>query len=167
MRIPLTAGQAVTVHGWLSPKETLTWTDVAGNDCLTFAFLNTRARIPKELLHRMQPDITAWVSLGRAGLEDLAALGPWGAHPIRDLKANLGDLIHMRWTAQALSKTGVTYADLVEAGMTNESMGMLGYTLYDWGLLGFTSADADKLPAPVLGALFNLTPGDVARCLKK
>ena len=167
MRIPLTAGQAVTVHGWLNPKETLTWTDVCGNEALTFRLLNKKAKISKELLHRMQPDITAWVVQGRVQLEDLASLGPWGAHPIRDLKANLGDIINLGWTATALSKSGVTYADLVEAGMTGEIMGLLGYTLYDWGLLGLSISDAEKIPAPVLGRLFNLTPGDVARCLKK
>ena len=167
MRIPLTAGQAVTIHGWMNPKETLTWTDVLNNEALTFGFLHGSARIAKELLHRMQPDITAWVSSGRAGIEDLQHLGPWGAHPIRDLKADLGDVIHMRWGAQALSRAGVTYSDLVEAGMTHESMGLLGFTLYDWGLIGFTEADAEKIPAAILGRLFNLTPSGVARCLKK
>jgi hypothetical protein len=46
-------------------------------------------------------------------------------------------------------------------------MALMGYTLYDWGLLGLSISDAGKIPAPVLGRLFNLTPGDVARCLKK
>ena len=167
MRIPLTAGQAVTIHGWLNPKEWLTWADVAGNEKLTLVFLPKHARRPKELLHRLQPDVTAWRALGKVGVEDLALLSPWGVHPIRDLKANLGDLIHMRWSAQALAKTGMTYADLVEAGMTPLNMGMFGYTLYDWGQLGMTHEDADKIPAHELGRLFNLTRADVAKCLKK
>jgi hypothetical protein len=167
MRIPLTAGQAVTVHGWWNPKETMTWTDVVGNERLTLQYLHRDVKIPKELLHRMQPDIKAWVALGRASVDDMALLGPWGAHPMRDLNANLGDIIHLKWSAQALAKAGVTYSDLLEAGLTHESMGLLGFTLYDWSQLGLTHEDAQKIPSHVLGRLFNLTRADVAKCLKK
>jgi hypothetical protein len=156
----------VTIHGWLNPKETLSWTDVLGNATLTFAFLNTRTRIPRELLHRLQPDMAAWVNASRVSLEDLPSLTPWGAHPIRDLQADLGDIVHMGWGAAVLAKAGVTYSELVEAGMTPQSMGLLGFTLYDWNSLGLTAADAEQIPAATLARLFNLTPVGVARCLK-
>lgn len=166
MRIPLTAGQAVTIHGWMNPKEYLTWNDVLANGQLTFAYLVGHTCIPKELLHRLQPDIGAWVSAGRVGLEDVPALSIWGAHPIRDLKADLGDVIQMGWPASVLSKAGVSYGDLKEAGLTHEGMGLLGYTLYDWSGLGFTAQDALQLPPAVLGRLFGLTPVEVAACLR-
>ncbi len=166
MRIPLTAGQAVTIHGWLQPKETLSWMDVLSNPLLTFSFLHIQTGIPKELLHRLQPDITAWVAEGRVRLEDTPSLSQWGAHPIRDLNADLGDIIHMRWPAAVMAKSGVTYSDLVDAGMTHDSMGLFGYTLCDWRVLGFTASDAERLHASALARLFNLTAADVIKCLR-
>lgn len=164
MKIPLTAGQIVTIHGWLAPKETLSWIDVLADESLTFAFLHGHARITKELLHRLQPDIGAWVSAKRVELLDAPLLTQWGAHPTRDLKADLGDLIHLGWNAAAMRKAGVTYADLVEAGMTPVSMLLFGYTLYDWSTLGFSESDAAGFSAPELGRLFGLTRADVSRC---
>jgi hypothetical protein len=164
MKIPLTPGQTVTIHGWMTPKETLSWSDVLGCEHLTFSFLYHHARVSKDLLHRLQPDIAAWVSAKRVELQDMPLLSPWGAHPIRDLKADLGDLIHMGWCAESMRKAGVTYADLVDAGMTPSSMPLFGYTLYDWSTLGFSEPDAAKLSAPEVGRLFGLTRADVSRC---
>ena len=166
MKVPLTAGQAVTIHGWMNPKETLSWVDILRNPSLNFRYLNSSIGVSKELLHRIQPDIAAWVSAGRVQIEDTPSLVPWAAHPIRDLKADLGDIIHMRWPASVLSKVGVTYSDLLDAGMTPDSMGLFGYTLCDWSSIGFTARDAAKLPPPVLGRLFKMTHADVIRCLK-
>ena len=164
MRIPLTAGQSVTIHGWLTPKETLSWNDVLADETLTFSFLHGHARISKELLHRLQPDIAAWVSAKRVELHDTPHLTPWGAHPIRDLKADLGDMAELGWSALGMRQAGVTYADLVEIGMTPVSMQLFGYTLYDWSTLGFSESDAARLSAPELGRLFGLTRADASRC---
>jgi len=165
MKIPLTPGQIVTIHGWLTPKETLSWTDVLADEKLTFAFLHGQTKIPRDLLHRLQPDIAAWVSARKVELQDTPLLLPWGAHPIRDLKADLGDMIHVGWSAESMRKAGVTYADLVEAKMTPSSMPLFGYTLYEWSTLGFCEPDAARLTAPELGRLFGMTRGDVSRCL--
>lgn len=166
MKIPLTAGQAVTIHGWLNPKEILSWTDVIGDSKLSFSFLCFQIRISKELLYRLQPDITAWVKSGKITLYDTPHLNLWGAHPIRDLKADLGDIVNLRWTAEVMSKAGVTYSDLLEAGMTSESMGLFNYTLYDWSTLEFTKAEAEKITETSLIRLFGMRKEDVKRCLK-
>ena len=164
MRIPLTSGQIVTIHGWNPSKETLSWSDVMCNDTLTFDFLHRQTCIPKEMLYRLQPDIAAWVSAKRVVLSDLPALKPWGAHPIRDLGADLGELLDMGWDAASMRKAGVTYSDLMEVGMTPMNMKLFGYTLYDWSTLGFSESDAAGFTAPQLAQLFGLTRADVARC---
>ena len=83
LKIPLTPGQSVTIHWWLKPKETLSWTDVLANGNLTMQYLTQTANIPKELLHRMQPDIMAWLKAGRVTLEEAPCfLTVWAAHPI-------------------------------------------------------------------------------------
>jgi hypothetical protein len=164
MKIPLTAGQSVTIHGWITPRPTLSWSDVLGDERLTFTFLHTHTNISKELLHRLQPDIGAWVSAKRVDLADTPMLTIWGAHPIRDLKADLGDLVSTGWGAFGMRRAGVTYADLVDAGMTPDSMILFGYSLYDWITLGFGESDAAGFSAPALGRLFGLTRADVSRC---
>ena len=167
LKIPLTAGQAVTVHGWFRPKETLSWTDVLGNQDLTMQYLNKTIRIPLSLLHKMQPDITAWIKSGRASMEEAPVfLSVWAAHPIKDLKADLGDIVGFKWKAKTMRESGVTYSDLMEAGMTHETMALFNYTLYEWMLLGFSKTDAEAVPAHILGRLFNMTKPDVLRVLK-
>jgi hypothetical protein len=70
----------------------------------------------------------------------------------------------MGWKANMMHAMGVTYHDLVEAGMTPDSMILFGFTLYDWSILGFSEADAAGFSAPALGRLFGLTRADVSRC---
>ena len=167
MRIPLTPGQAVTIHGWINPKETLSWMDILANPDLSIKFLTTTTKIPKELLHRLQPDITAWVRAERVSLAEVPKyLNTWVAHPLRDLKADLGDIMELKWDAKTMRTAGVTYSDLKEAGMTHDTMGLFDYTLYDWSTLGFSKTDAESLPAHALGRLFGMTKHDVIRCLR-
>jgi hypothetical protein len=94
-------------------------------------------------------------------------LTPWSAHPIRDFHCDLGDLLYARWTPAQLQKMGVTYTDLVEAGMTHETMGLFGFTLYDWSTLGFKKTDAETLTEAVLSRLFHMTRADVIRWCAK
>ena len=167
MKIPLTPGQAVTIHGWMNPKETLSWMDVLANPMLSFKFLTHNTMIPKELLHKLQPDIKSWVKAGRISLpETPELLSIWVAHPIKDLNVDFGDIVELKWDAKTMKNAGVTYADLKDAGMTHDTMGLFGYTLYEWSQLGLSKTDAEAIPAHALGRLFRLTKGDVLRCLK-
>lgn len=167
IKIPLTPGQAVTIHGWMRPRLHLTWTDVLANGSLTMEYLHTRTNIPKELLHRMQPDIKAWLQAGRVVPSDAPSFAHlWAAHPVKDLKCDLGDIVSFGWDAKTMRQTGMTYADLREVGMTHEMMGLFKYTLYEWSTLGFSRADAEVIEAPTLARLFCLTKPDVLRCLK-
>jgi hypothetical protein len=166
MKIQLTPGQSVTIHGWSNPKDTLSWTDILSKSNLTFKYLTKEANIPKELLHRLQPDIQAWKKAERIDLLDTPHLTPWSAHPIRDLQADLSDIIQLEWPAETLKRTGVTFQDLLDIGLGPETMGMFRYTLYDWSSIGFSKSEADKIQAQHLVRLFNLTKPDVMRCLK-
>ena len=167
IRIPLTPGQAVTIHGWMRPRLHLTWTDVLANGELTMEYLHTHTKIPKELLHRMQPDIKAWLQASRVHPADAPSFAHvWAAHPVKDLRSDLGDIIGFGWDAKTMRQTGMTYSDLREAGMTHEMMGVFKYTLYEWSTLGFSRADAEEVEAATLARLFCLTKHDVLRCLK-
>jgi hypothetical protein len=166
--IPLTPGQSVTIHGWMRPKDTLCWTDVLANKGLTMQFLSDTTKIPKELLHRMQPDIKCWLQAGRVRLEDTPSIQHlWAAHPIKDLKADLPELLYLRWDAKTMHTAGVTYAELCDADMTHETMALFGYSLYDWSTLGFGRAEAEAMSVADLWRLFKMQKADVLKCLPK
>ena len=167
MRLHLTAGQGCYLHGWMTPKQTLTWQDVAADSTLTLSKLLS-ANLSAASLHQLQPDAGAWVRAGRVTISDCPSMvEPWGAHPVRDFGADLGDIAGQNWTADLLQRMGVTYKDLVDIGLTPSSMALFsGITLLGWAQLGLTRADVGAVPEPTLVRLFRMTKADVMRSVK-
>lgn len=166
MRLRLTAGQAVFLHGWLTPKRSLTWADVQSCPAMTLDNL-LDARIPLAALHQLQPDPSAWVRAGRATLVDCPTMAPWGAHPVRDFGAELADLVELRWPVELMLDVGLTYHDLVEIGLSFSNMRLFSWIrLLGWAQLGLRRADVKDVPEPVLVRLFGLPKLDVLRSLK-
>jgi hypothetical protein len=165
MRITLTAGQAVSVHGWWRARYALTWGDVLASEGLDFARLLTfNLREPE--LYVLQPDLQAWIRSGKAALVDCPRMRPWDAHPIRDFKADLADLVSMHWPTETMVKMGVTYDDLLELGLTPDTMTLLNYTLMMWATMGFRRQHAEVIPPNTLYRLFGLTKQEVLACLR-
>jgi hypothetical protein len=165
MKIALTPGQAVTLHGWWRARPSLTWPDVLADESLTFGRL-AAANLREQDLHLLQPDLQAWIKLSRVSLADCPRMRLWDAHPVRDFKADLADLISMRWSADTLARMGVTYADLQALGVTAETMALFNFTLLMWSSLGFQRAHALDIPHNTLFRLFNMSKQDVLACLK-
>ena len=167
MRITLTPGQAVYVHGWLRPRTTLSWADVLGNEALTLRFLALGANVPLERLHHLQPDGAAWVQARRATLADCPAMAAhWRLHPLRDFGADLGDLIAARWPPDLMAGMGLTYADFLHAGLSPATMGLCTHvTLAGWAKLGFRKEDAAAIHEATLVRLFGVPKPDVLRGL--
>ena len=165
MRIKLTPGQAVYLYGWLEARRTLRWADVLANPSFSLPQLLS-ARLSPLTLHQMQPDLSAWTKHRRAQLEDCPVMEPWTAHPIKDFHADLADLLSLRWSVEQLVRMGVTYTDLIAAGLTPSNMVLFDFTLMGWAHLGFTRKDAQDMPEPALGRLFGMTKADVLRALK-
>lgn len=174
MKIPLTPGQAVTIHGWFAPKDTLVWHDLLPKPHLTFRYLTDTCKLPRELLHVLQPDGAEWIRCDRATLADAPALAPhWGnAHPVHDFHADVVEILAQAWPAATLRATGVTYDDLMAAaGMTVDTMARFNFSLYDWTTLGFGLRHAHALaalgPSPdaVCLRLFRMPHADVLRVL--
>lgn len=165
MTIELTAGQAVTIHGWLNPMTRLTWNQVLLKPKLSFDVLKSY-NLSDAALFRLQPDLSTWIREGRACLKDCPHMKQWSAHPIRDFKADLADIVLMRWSAEVLVSMGVTYDDLVKIGLLPESMGMFKYTLMMWASIGFMREHAEGIPPPVLFRMFDMAKPDVLASLK-
>lgn len=165
-KIPLTPGQAVTVHGWIRARTSLTWGDVLANDALSFHVL-LGYNLTEADLHQLQPDLQAWVRSSKVRLEDLPRmLHLWEPHPIKDLKADLADLARMRWSADTLAGMHVTYQELTEIGLMPANMHMLGITLVGWASLGFSRYHAEAISREMLYTLFGMTKEAVLASLR-
>jgi hypothetical protein len=165
MRISLTPGQAVTIHGWLRARQTLTWTDVLTIKDLHFHTLLSY-NVSEQDLYILQPDLQAWVRAGRATLSDCPKMRPWDAHPIRDFKADLADVVSMHWPQDLLARMGVDYDELLTLGLTPETMNLFGFTLMMWSSLGFRRAHAEDIPANTLSRMFGMAKQDILVCLR-
>ena len=165
MKITLTPGQAVSLHGWWRARPSLTWPDVLADEGLTFTRLAS-VNLREQDLYLLQPDLQAWIKLSRVTLADCPRMRLWDAHPVRDFKADLADLISMKWTADTLARMGVSYADLQSLGVTADTMALFNYTLMMWASLGFQRAHAVDVPHNTLYRLFNMSKQDVLACLK-
>jgi hypothetical protein len=165
MRIPLTPGQAVTIHGLWRARESLTWGDVLTNDTLTFPTLLS-FNITEQNLYILQPDLQAWVKTNKATLQDCPRMRAWDAHPIKDFKADLADLIGTRWTHDTMLKVGVAYDELQGLGLTPETMNLFGFTLMMWHEIGFRRAHAELIAPNTLFRMFSMSKHDVLACLR-
>jgi hypothetical protein len=141
------------------------WPDVLADEALTFGRLFD-VNLREQDLFLLQPDLQAWIRAERAGLADCPRMRLWEAHPIRDFKADLADLISMGWPPDCLTRMGVTYADLQALGVTAETMGLFNYTLLMWAMLGFQRAHAEQIPANTLFRLFKMSKQDVLASLR-
>ena len=168
MRLRLTPGQSCYLHGWMTPKPTLTWGDVLVTPSMTFQNLLS-AGLSLAALHQLQPDASAWAKAERATLTDCPAMVDlWGAHPVKDFGADLGDICAVKWSAETMQHMGLTFNDLVQLGLTQHNMALFTHiTLRGWALLGLSRADVVRVPDFVLARLFdNMTKADVMRSLK-
>jgi hypothetical protein len=166
MRLRLTAGQAVFLHGFMSPKRTLSWDDVLCNDALTMRRL-LDANLSFASLHQLQPDQAAWIRAKRVALLDCPLMSAWGAHPTRDFGAEIGDIADAKWPVDTMLAMGLTYADLEDAGLCFSNMRLFNHVrLLGWAQLGLSRAHVSDVPEAVLIKLFGLSKFDVIRSLK-
>jgi hypothetical protein len=166
MKIALTPGQAVSIHGWFRARQTLSWGDVILLPGLNFGTLLNTYRVTEQDLYLLQPDIKAWVKAGKAGLPDCPRMKLWDAHPVKDFNADLADIIAQQWSCETLHRTGVTYADLQDLGLTAETMNLFNFTLMMWATLGFQRRHAEPIHHNLLFRLFSMSKQDVLACLK-
>ena len=165
MRISLTPGQAVSIHGWLRARQTLTWGDVLASETLNFERLQS-FNISEQELYVLQPDLHAWIKHAKGALADCPRMRSWEAHPIKDFKADLADIVGMRWSHDTLTRMGVSYEELLELGLTPETMNLFGYTLMMWASVGFRRCHCETIPANTLFRLFSMAKQDVLASLR-
>ena len=133
--IRLTSPQIVRIFGWREYHPMLTWADVQNNPHILFTFL-VECGLSTQQLFRLQHDAYAWVQHGGLQMHDCLQMTQWPLHPITHLRADLADILQMRWTSNEMIKVGLTVTDLLTLGMTPTVMSKFGFTLHCWVSLG-------------------------------
>lgn len=132
--VRLTPLQSVRIHGWWDPRPVLLWEDVTRLGLTLNRLLELGLR-PSDLVC-LQPEPMEWVRHAGAGLGNARDMVSWPANPFTHMGADLGDVLAQRFSAEELRRMGVTYAQLVRHGMTEETERMFRYEARDWAMLG-------------------------------
>lgn len=164
--IKLTPGQAVLLHSWSYPRLSLQWSDVVENDALTFVKCR-ECNVALKQLHLMQPDVREWKQHGGVTLQHLPEMQHlWQVHPVRDMQADLSDLLQARWTADVMRRMKVTIQELRDIGLTADNMALFGFSLFGWVSLGMTASDVHEMSDAQIARNFGLTRQAVLQILK-
>jgi hypothetical protein len=131
----LTATQAIDLYGMWYPKRVLSWKQVEDNPEFSWKRLRACGISPSEL-YKLQPDPQPWIDLKHIDIQDVTEMGMWNIHPIRQMKCTLSQLALLHWPVDVLIRVGLTYDDLVEAGLSIQTLPIFGFTLLNWNSLG-------------------------------
>lgn len=164
--VDLTPSQSIAIYGWRNPLRILDWKVVLDRDELTFKALYGLGLTEKQLF-TLQPDKTAWISEKRLDLNDITLVPKWQVHVTRDMKASFVDIAQMNLSAEFLQHTGVTFDDLVGAGLTLNLMMLLPLTLISWVHLGLHREFLTDLTDVQSHALFHIPKNMVMQCVQE
>jgi len=164
--IDLIPSQSVAIYGWKKPLRILDWKNVLERDELTFKKLYGIGLTEKQLLI-LQPDKMAWISEKRLDLNDITLVPKWRVHVTRDMKASFVDVAQMNLSADFLQHTGVTFKDLVGAGLTLNLMMLLPLNLTSWVHLGLHREFLTDMTDVQSHALFHIPKNMVMQCVQE
>jgi hypothetical protein len=134
--IDLTPTQSVSVYGWKSPLRVLNWKTVIERDDLSFHYLFHEIHLTGKQLQSIQSDIQQWIEHKRFTLNDVTSVPCWKVHVIKDFNAGIGQIAMLNLSHDFLQQTGVTFEDLVHAGLTLNLMMLFRFNLLSWIQLG-------------------------------
>jgi len=134
--VDLTPTQSVAVYGWKSPLRVLNWKIIMGRDDLHFPYLFHEIRLTERQLQNLQNDVQQWIEHKRFTLNDVASVPCWKVHVTKDFNAGIGQIAMLNLTYDFLQHTGVTFEDLVHAGLTLNLMMLFRLNLLCWIQLG-------------------------------
>jgi hypothetical protein len=157
MHIVLTPAQAVTLHGWLNPREMLTWQDVVNNENITFTHCRA-CNISLKNLHKIQGTIAPWLEHGAVTMGQAVEMSEfWEVNLIPDFHVDLSDVLSMQLTPEQLRKVSVTYDALLNLGMTPATMQLFGFTLTQWMNIGLQRKHLQYMTDAHIVTLFGMT----------
>jgi hypothetical protein len=166
--INLLPSQSVGIYGWTKPLRVINWKIIAERIDLTFRKLHSFGLDEKQLLV-VQPDKHTWIATKKIQLCDVGLVPSWRIHITRDLKpsATIVDIARQNLSAEFLQHTGVTFADLVDAGLTLNMMLILKFDLTSWVHLGLYRDFLEELTDVQSISLFDMPKSYVMLCVKE
>ena len=149
----VSARDSIRIFGWWDqPRNVLTWSDCKEHG-YTWGILRDDLGFAPQQLHVLQKDKVEWVHRGGLRLCDLPEMTMFLVNPLSDMRADIGELCVMQWRVATLASMGVTYAQMVNAGMTPRIMTFFRFPLSDWVLLGLKQTHIEHwTEAEALGA---------------
>jgi hypothetical protein len=164
--VDLTPAQSIKIYGWSKPLRILNWKVVSDRDDLTFKTLHGVGMSEKQL-KTMQPDKFKWIREKGLSLNDITLVPSWKIHATKDLGASLPQIAMLNLSTEFLEHTGVTFDDLVGAGLTLNLMLILKINLLGWCRLGLTRDFLKDLTDVQSVALFQMPANMVFQCVKE
>jgi hypothetical protein len=154
--VRLTSPQVARIFGWFDYHPLLSWPDVQNNTRITFKFL-LQCGVTTVQLFRLQHNPSEWVQHGGLQLDDCLEMTQWPIHPVRHMRADLADVLQIRWTSDQMLRVGLTLPDLLNLGMTPTVMSKFGFTLHCWVALGLRRLHINEWTDQELHCVFKMT----------
>lgn len=134
--IQVSARQSIQIFGlWDQPRVIVTWDDFKERE-LSWYELRNKYGFHAEQLKRIQPRKEEWVMRGQIKLFDVLDMRCFPVNPFTDLGADLAEVLSMKWTAREMSEMDMTYAQMLERGLTPAVMRHFHFALSGWMDLG-------------------------------
>jgi len=162
--VNLTSQQSVQIYGYTQPLRVINWKVVADREDLTFKKLFGLGLTEKQL-QVLQPDKHVWINDKGLQLCDITLVPSWKIHVTRDMHATIVEVAMMNLSSEFLQKSGVTFTDLVNSGLTLNLMMIMKFNLTAWIHLGLYRDFLKDLTDVQSIALFSLPKNMVLQCV--
>jgi hypothetical protein len=162
--VNLSAQQSIAIYGYQQPLRVLNWKIIVDREDLTFKKLYSLGLTEKQLI-TLQPDKKIWIDDKGLSLNDITLVPSWKIHVTRDMNASIVEIAMLNLSSDYLQYSGVTFTDLVNAGLTLNLMMILKFNLTAWVHLGLYREFLKDLTDVQSIALFQLPKNMVLQCV--
>jgi hypothetical protein len=164
--VALKPTQSLRIYGWQRPLRILNWKVVSDRDDLDFKKLYALGLNEKQLVH-LQADKERWIKDKGLAMDDITLVPSLKIHVTRDMHATLPQIAMLNLSSEFLQHTGVTFQDLVDAGLTLNLMLILRLNLMSWIQLGLHRDFLKEMTDVQSIALFQIPKNMVMQCVKE
>ncbi len=142
--LEVNAKQSIAIFGWIDqPRKIVAWDDLIKNNWSWRRLRNELGFTAREL-YRIQTDKQAWLTRGQLTLHDLPEMTIFPINPFTDMKADIGEVWSMQWTANQLADMTVKYEEMRVRGLSPQIMHHFNFSLSSWFAMGFRRDDAES-----------------------
>ena len=164
--VEVLASQAIVFYGWRYPMRRVDWKEVFVRKDMTVRKLMDIG-FTEEQLFIIQPNKHEWISEKRLELIDITLVPSWKVHATRDMEADIVAIACCDLSAAFLQETGVSFEDLVQAGLTLNLMMIFKFDLTSWIHLGLYRGFIQELTDVQSLSLFSMPTSSVMLCVKE